>query len=112
MVIDRGGITCLGKSQAKLCVAEVNRVLIDKGYFYFSPYSDQHSQFISNEVQEDELVRLKNKEIKIRFYSKKDIYQVASFGWGIIDLNHRTITNMTTDQHYVTASWQVTLQKM
>lgn len=116
LVIDRGSLTCAGISVAEKAIDEIHRVLGVGGKFFFNPYSERHTSFISSDIQEDNL----NHNIQhgtlvgvgqICFYGMRDIKKLISKRWNTINLEHIEITNLTNKHQTAHAEWQITLEK-
>ena len=92
-VIDRAALTCSGKTAATETVREVRRVLVPEGKFFFNPYSDRHSSFVSGHPGEDGVtVDISAGTLvgigPIFFYGKRDLMDLFSDGWKLLSIRH------------------------
>jgi ubiquinone/menaquinone biosynthesis C-methylase UbiE len=116
LVIDRGALTCSGLSAARGTIAEVHRVLLPGGKFYFNPYSDRHSSYVSGQPGPDGLTT----EISagtmtgigaIYFYSKREMLSALSEGWTLLSLRHVEYMEELGPQYLAHAEWIAVAQK-
>lgn len=116
IVIDRAALTCSGFSYAQKTVAEVRRVLLPGGLFFFNPYSDRHSSYTSGKPGPDGLtVDITGGTLTdigpIYFYSKRDLNALFSQGWQITSLRHFEVTEMLEPLCPIHSEWIVIARK-
>jgi len=116
-VIDRAALTCSTFPEARQAVAEVRRVLIPDGKFFFTPYSDRHSSFVSGRPGKDGLtVDISGGSLTgigpITFYGKRDVLDIFSAGWKVVSLRHVELTEVLEPETLVHAEWLAVAQKL
>ncbi len=117
MVIDRAAITCLGKEEAEKCFAEIKRVLVPGGKFFFNPYSDMHSSLASGKLGSDSLVEgITQGGVlgagAIRFYSYREILAAFADGWQFESMKFINQVEMIKPEHENAAEWRVCVRKL
>jgi len=115
-VIDRAALTCSGTSAARKTIAEVHRVLVPDGKFFFNPYSDHHSSHVSGKPGKDDLtVDITRGTLvnigPIRFYGKRDILDMFRDGWEVLSLRHVKFTEELTPNFDCHAEWILIAKK-
>ncbi len=116
-VIDRAALTCSTFSDARKTIAEVRRVLISGGKFYFTPYSDRHSSFISGKPGQDgRTVDISGGTLTgigpITFYGKRDVLDMFADGWKMVGLRHIEIIEEMEPEYLVHAEWLAVAEKI
>ena len=116
-VIDRGALTCSGTTAARKTIAEVRRVLVPEGKFFFNPYSDHHSSCVSGKPGEDDLmVDITGGTLTdigpLRFYGKRDILDMFRQGWQVVSLRHLEFTEELETLYDCHAEWILIAQKV
>jgi len=116
-VIDRAALTCSGTSAARKTIAEVRRVLVPEGKFFFNPYSDHHSSAVSGKPGEDDLtVDIAGGTLTeigpIRFYGKREILDLFRDGWQVVSLRHLEFTEDLETLYNCHAEWILIAQKV
>lgn len=115
-VIDRASLTCSTFESAKKTVAEVQRVLVPNGKFFFNPYSDHDSSYVSGkpgpdgrtvDIQEGTKVGVG----AIYFYSKRDVFRLFSKGWKLISLRHLALVEELEPFYSCHAEWIAIVEK-
>jgi SAM-dependent methyltransferase len=115
LAIDRGSLTCVGRSDASRAVAEIRRTLREGGKFLFNPYSSAHSSARSGAAGDDGVVE----EITagtlvgvgpICFYDRAHIEQVLGDGWAIHTVQHLFLGS-DDENDAVHAEWRVIAEK-
>jgi ubiquinone/menaquinone biosynthesis C-methylase UbiE len=116
LVIDRAAITCCGFSVAKQAISEIRRVLQIEGKFFFNPYSDRHSSYVSGINGKDNLTlditdgTLVNVG-QICFYSRRKIEALFTEGWNLVSLEHMESSEQSQPKYTVHAEWRAIAQK-
>jgi SAM-dependent methyltransferase len=112
LAFDRGALTNCGLSMGRKAVAEVRRVLVPGGKFYFNPYSVMHSSHVAGSPGPDGVTQ----EIRggglegmgsICFYTRRDVENALGGGWHIRSLVHVERTDVVHPQYTVSAEWRV-----
>jgi SAM-dependent methyltransferase len=116
-VIDRAALTCSGFSSAQKTVAEVRRVLIPGGRFFFNPYSDRHSSFASGKPGPDGVtVDISGGTLvdigPIFFYGKRDLHALFARGWKLASIRHVEYTEELETLYNCHAEWIVIAEKV
>ncbi len=116
-VIDRAALTCSGTSAARKTIAEVRRVLIPDGKFFFNPYSDHHSSYVAGQPGQDDLtVNIHGGTLvdigPLRFYGKRDLLDLFRTGWQVLSLRHVEITEELEPLYNCHAEWILIAQKV
>ncbi len=116
-VIDRAALTCSCFTDARRTIAEIWRVLIPGGKFFFTPYSDRHSSFVSGRPGKDGLtVDISAGTLKgigpITFYSKREVLGMFLQGWKVVELRHIELTEELESEVLVHAEWLAVAQKV
>ena len=116
-VIDRAALTCSGFSSAQKTVAEVRRVLVTGGKFFFNPYSDRHSSYASGHPGPDGLtVDISGGTLvgigPIFFYGKRDILAMFAEGWKTLSLRHVEIMEELQPNYLSHAEWIAIAEKI
>lgn len=117
LVIDRAALTHSDFSAAEKTVAEVRRVLLPEGKFFFNPYSDRHSSYSSGHTGSDGLrVDISGGPLAgtgpVSFYGKRDVIVLFAQGWRLLSLQHVEILEEVQPQYLSHAEWRVTAQKV
>jgi SAM-dependent methyltransferase len=116
-VIDRAALTCSTFSDARKTIAEVRRVLVPGGKFYFTPYSDRHGSYVSGKPGSDGLtVDISGGTLTgigpITFYGKRDVLGMFSQGWKMVELRHIELTEELETEYQVHAEWLAVADKI
>jgi len=117
LALDRAAITCCGFSAARAAVAEVRRILVPGGRFFFNPYSDRHSSFVSGHYGPDGLkVDIGEGTLvgvgQIYFYSRREVDALFSEGWKLLSVQHLEIAEQLRPEYLVHAEWRVVAEKV
>lgn len=117
LVLDRGSLTCVGRSVLAKSVLEVHRVLKTGGLFYFNPYSDRHSSSSAGKVGSDgtrvDIDAGSLRDVgQICFSSKTDVETILETGWKLRSLEHRELVEMLKPDYSVHAEWRVIAEKV
>lgn len=119
LVIDRGALTCCGRSAVKRTIAEVRRVLRPGGKFFFTPFSDLHLSAASGvagpdgvrqEISAGHLVGIG----QISFWNEQQIADVLAGdgpGWRIISQHLLQRLDYLAGGRCDTAEWQIIVEK-
>lgn len=117
IVIDRGSIVCCNLQAGFQAVREIHRVLVSGGKFFFNPYSQQHSSFISSKRLENGF----STDIRIGslaglgdlcFYSYKEITEaLPTSEWNILSLKHKEMKEIIPTDN-VHAEWEIIAEKI
>lgn len=115
LVIDRGSLTCAGRSAARRAITEISRVLVPGGRFHFNPYSDHHSSAASGHPGNDGLTLdiTEGSMVgsgQICFYSRSDTIAVLA-GWDIKSLQHVVFTEDIAPTKLVHAEWRAIAER-
>ena len=117
LAIDRAAITSVGRSAAARVAAEVRRVLLPGGRFFFNPYSDRHTSSGSGTPGPDG-VRLGITEGslvgvgQICFYGQAQVEALFAQGWRVLSMQHMESAEKAGAAHPVHAEWRVTAEKL
>jgi len=116
-VIDRAALTYVGFSDAHKTIAEVRRVLIPDGKFFFNPYSDHHSSYISGKPGPDGLtVDISCGTLvgtaPTMFYGKREILGMFGAGWKVTGLRHVEFMEELAPSYDCHAEWILTAEKV
>lgn len=126
MVIDRCGISHTGFGVAAMALAEIHRVLKDKGVFFWIPFSDRHSSAASGQagdpaegqrvygglrknISEGDIVG----NGQACFYGPADVQRLLSAQtWALEEMVHSEYYNILNAYRSVYAEWHVTARKV
>ncbi len=116
-VIDRAALTCSGLSAARKTVAEVRRVLVPGGKFFFNPYSDRHSSHASGRPGPDGLtVDISGGTLvdigPIYFYGRHDLEALFAEGWKLVSLRHVEYMEELQTLYNCHAEWIAIVEKV
>jgi SAM-dependent methyltransferase len=111
LVIDRGSLTCVGRTVASQAIEEIKRVLVPGGRLYFNPYSDQHSSASSGRPGKDGLtIDIAEGTMvgvgQICFYGRADVLSALS-NWHIHSVKHVIWKDELVPTGLIHAEWQV-----
>lgn len=117
LVIDRGSVTCCSYRDSKTVIHEVHRVLKTGGKFFFNPYSERHTSFISGNILENGLTdAIYDGTLtgigKIYFYSKREILDLFKGSWRIQSMEHCELRDELNPRATVHADWRVIAEKL
>ena len=117
LAIDRGALTCVGYEDGKVAVAEVARVLRQRGFFLFNPYSKRHSSSLAGTLGADGRVENITKGTLVGvggicFYERKEVVEALSAPWCIRALEHIERTDVLDEHCLVHAEWRVVAEKV
>jgi len=117
LAIDRGSITCCGKSAAQKAVQEVERVLSRKGKFLCNPYSTRHSSYLAGDPGPDGVTMNINDGTlvgvgQICFYEKREVNALFSNKWKLLSVHHMELVDEKEACNSVHAEWRVVAQKV
>jgi len=116
-VIDRAALTCSTTSDAAKTIAEVHRVLLPGGKFFFNPYSDHHSSHVSGKPGANGLtVDISGGTLTgigpVRFYGKREILGMFGEGWKVTSLRHVEFMEEQAPPYDCHAEWILTAEKV
>lgn len=111
LVIDRGSLTCTGRSAARQAVADIWRVLKPNGKFHFNPYAADHTSAVAGEPADDELVANIGAGSlvgvgQICFYSRDDMQRTLAPPWNLVSLVHRRETDYSQGTPTIHSEWR------
>lgn len=114
LVIDRGSLTCCGRSAARGAIAAIRRILRPGGCFYFNPYSDRHTSASAGRPAADGLrVGIDRGTMvgvgQLCFYGAGDVKAAFGEGWKTRSLQH-IVTEELLDGT-IHAEWRMVAQK-
>jgi ubiquinone/menaquinone biosynthesis C-methylase UbiE len=117
LVIDRAAITCCGFSVAQQTVAEIRRVLQPGGKFYFNPYSDRHSSYVSGRPGSDRLTLDISAGTlvgvgQICLYGRREVDALFAQSWQVLSVQHLEIIEQIEPQYIVHSEWRAIAQKV
>jgi ubiquinone/menaquinone biosynthesis C-methylase UbiE len=115
-VIDRASITSVGYSQAHMVFNEIERVLKKGGKFFFNPYSDQHSSYISGKNGDDGVkLDIANGSLmnvgQICFYNMEQVVSALKI-FKIINIEHMERKELYDDKQLIHAEWRAIAEKI
>ena len=115
LVIDRAGITCTGKKNAKKAIHEVFRVLKKNGKFFFNSYSTNHASNIKTKMRQDGSSHMISEGTLaglsgISFYSKSELDEIFQ-NWLIHKFEHVIVTDELSADKNLHAEWRVVAEK-
>jgi len=117
LVIDRAGLTHVGKSEHKKALKEILRVLKPGGFFHYNTYADSHSSSRSG-VLNHEGVRHNITEGSLTgvgqvfFPSRADIEAFFTVGWKLHQIQRREWTDMLNATGNIHAEWLIVAEKI
>ncbi len=117
LVIDRAAITCCGLSAARRAVAEVRHVLKGGGKFFFNPYSDRHSSYVSGRPGADGLTLDISAGTlvgvgQIFFYGRRELEALFTKGWNLLSMQQLELVEGVLPQYSVHGEWRVIVEKV
>jgi len=116
-VLDRAALTCSMTADAAKTIAEVRRVLLPGGKFFFNPYSDRHSSMVSGKPGADG----RTEDIcggtltgigGVRFYGKREILGMFRAGWKVVGLRHVEFMEELQPPYDCHAEWILIAEKV
>jgi SAM-dependent methyltransferase len=114
LVIDRGGITCVGSEEGRAAIAEARRVLVPGGRIFFNPKSARDSSAIPANLGPDGLTRIAGGHLAgyglLRFYHGPEIRRLfaEAEGWKLLSLDHVTEEHQDGSVH---AEWRAVAER-
>jgi SAM-dependent methyltransferase len=116
LTVDRGAITCCGRTAATRAVAEVRRVLAAGGKFLFNPYSDHHTSHRAGQPGPDGVtVDIAGGALtgvgQICFWSRSQVENLFADGWELLNLEHLEINQLFPAAGDIHAEWRGIAQK-
>jgi SAM-dependent methyltransferase len=116
LAIDRGAITCCGRTAAARAVAEVRRVLMPRGKFLFNPYSEHHTSHRTGRGGPDGVtVAIAGGTLtgvgQICFWNRSQVESLFADGWKLLSLEHLEINQLLPAAGDVHAEWRGIAQK-
>ncbi len=117
LVIDRASITCVTFESAQQIVAGVHRMMTLGGKFFFNPYSDHDSSFVSGKLSSDGRTIDISAGTKmgvgpIYFYSKREIHSLFAEHWKLVSLRHLEIMEEIEPLYLCHAEWIAIAEKI
>jgi len=115
LVIDRGSLTCTGLGHAVAAIAEIERVIVPGGAFFFNPYSNRHTSAKSGTAIGNGLVADIHAGTmvgvgQVCFYSENNVRDALA-GWSIRSLVHVEAVEMAESVESVHAEWRVIAER-
>jgi SAM-dependent methyltransferase len=116
LAVDRGAITCCGRTAATRALAEIRRVLADGGKFLFNPYSDRHSSHVSGRPGPDGVTQDITGGTLVGvgplcFYGREPVRVLFHDGWKVESMEHLEIRQELECARGLHAEWRVVAQK-
>jgi SAM-dependent methyltransferase len=116
LVIDRGSVTCVGRTAARRAVDEARRVLTPGGRFLLNVYSDRDSSTErgtpSTDGLTDHIVSGPLADIgPLCFYDRESLEELIGSGWRRMGIQHLEIKDETDDQFGTHAEWRAYLER-
>lgn len=116
-VLDRAALTYSTTSDAVGTIAEMRRVLLPGGKFFFNPYSDHHSSLVSGKPGPDGLtVDISGGTltgiVPVRFFGKREILGMFGAGWKVVSLRHMELTEELETLYNNHAEWILIAEKV
>ena len=115
--IDRGSLVCVNRTNQKIAIEEMHRVLKSGGVFFSSGYSNKHTSANSGTVLEDgRITDIKEGTLvgvgALCFHSKEQQYELFEDGWDILSISEVISTDLESGQpSTVHAEWRVVARK-
>ena len=93
LVIDRGALTCAGKSAVRRTIGEIRRILRPGGAFLFSPYSADHpAARLGRPIGDGLVTDIPTTGLAglgaIGFWGEEEVRAAFDEGWRIVSLSH------------------------
>src|SRR5262249_35861593 len=112
LVIDRGALTCSGRTTMVEAIREIARVTKAGGYFMFNPYADSHSSFASGVLRPDGTTAgIKEGTLtgvgQVYLAARREIPELLGSSWEIVSLVRREESDMTKPSVLIHAEWRV-----
>jgi ubiquinone/menaquinone biosynthesis C-methylase UbiE len=116
-VIDRASITCTTFESAQQIIGKIHRSMSLGGKFFFNPYSDHDSSFVSGKLSPDGRTIDISAGTKmgvgpIYFYSKREILALFAENWKLLSLRHLEITEEIEPLYLCHAEWIAIAEKI
>jgi SAM-dependent methyltransferase len=110
LVIDNGGLTCVGYEYARKAIREAHRVSKPGARFLFTPFSKNDSSYLLSDPGEGGVrVNIHGGTVigvgQICFYSAREVANILSPYWEIKSLKHHFEEDMIADPPWVRAMW-------
>lgn len=118
LVIDRGALTCTTTEGLKQAIGHIHRVLKPSGRFFFNPYSDRSSSFVSGVTHDDGATRQISGGTlsgtgQITFLGKKQVIDLLSKDkWNLLSLKHLSYSEELKCDYQVHAEWEIVAEKI
>jgi SAM-dependent methyltransferase len=115
LAIDRLAVSYSGLTGGRRAVADVRRVLVPNGRFFFNPFSDRHDSALSGREGPDGLrLDVTTGALagtpQVCFYSERDVRAAVGDGWRLVSLRHVGIDHLVPEPT-LQAEWYVVAEK-
>lgn len=116
LAVDRGALTCVGRSVARKALDELYRTLKPGAALLFNGYSAAHGSRLTGAPGEDGLtVEITGGTLKgaghIRFYSLPDVHDALGEGFAVESCRHLVEADPSLPQEQVHAEWRVVARR-
>lgn len=115
LVIDRAALTCVGFTPARQAIAEIQRVLVPTGRFFFNPYSTRSTSFRQGrsrgDGQRDGFASGPFVGVgAITMYREADLRRALADHWEILSLQHELLADLLPTP-FIRAEWRIVAKK-
>ncbi len=115
LAIDRGALTNVPFGLARQAVAEVQRVLLPGGRFFFNPYSDLSTTYAHSRPGDDgmrlDITAGLTGYGPICLWGRRDLDEALAEGWRLLSVQHMERVEWLGSERNTHAEWQVVAEK-
>ncbi len=117
LAIDRGALTCVGRSAALRALGEISRVLKPSGRMFFNPYSDRHTSARSGRIGPDDLTLDVGAGSlvgcgQLCFWSAAQVTTALIEDWRVLSRQHVEFEEQERPLREIHAEWRIVAEKV